>query len=326
MDYYIGCDLGGTNIKVGIVNVANGQVIKSREILTLARNGHEDIIRRMADAMSSLVNECKFDWDMIGAIGVSAPGLLDIKHGITLFLPNLHGQWRNIPLAPKLTEYLKKPAFLLNDVRAITYGEWAFGAGKGVENMVCFAIGTGVGGGVVVNNELVLGLGGTAGELGHITVEKDGLACGCGNFGCVETYASGPAISSMGMRVVAQGYTSKIADLCKNDLNKITPKLIAEAAISGDSYAKGIIEIAGSYLGIAACNVALVVGPDRIVISGGVSAAGDLLLDPIRREIKKRMFVMPSDKIEVIQGGLGSQAGIIGTAVWAAKGGKPSSL
>ena len=318
MRYYIGCDLGGTNVKVGLVDVMQGEVLCANSIPTSAHKGYELVIKRMAEAINTLVEESAQSWAEIGAIGVSAPGMLDLEKGETVFLPNLPGQWRNVPLKALLESALHKPVYLLNDVRAITYGEWAFGAGKGTSNMICFAIGTGVGGGVVLNNQLLLTQGGTAGELGHISVDLNGPQCGCGSFGCVEVYASGPAITAMGIKAVVQGLTTSIRERCGNDLNKITTKLLAEAALDGDAVAQTIWDTAGFHLGVGICNAAIATGPERVVISGGVSAAGELLLAPIRRALKERMFVMPSEKIEVVIGTLGNTAGIIGTAVWAA--------
>ena len=322
MKLFIGCDLGGTNIKAGIVDVFEGKVLASKSVKTLAREGHDAVIKRIAESIQNLVQEQLIDWAEIGGIGVSAPGLLDLDKGTTVFLPNLPGHWRDIPLRSSLETYLSKPVYLLNDVRAITFGEWTFGAGRGVENMVCFAIGTGVGGGVVVNNQLVLSMGGTAGELGHISVDLNGPQCGCGSFGCVEVFASGPAITAMGVKAVIQGLTTSIGSMVGHDLNKISPRVLAKAARAGDEVAQSIWDTAGYHLGVGVCNVALAVGPQKVVICGGVAAAGDLLLNPIRRAIKERMFVMPSDQIEVILGTLGNDAGIIGTAVWASKGGK----
>jgi glucokinase len=317
MEYYIGCDLGGTNIKAGLVNVNSGQVLFSKSIPTFSREGEKAVIDRMAELMTSLIAETQIPYADIGGVGVSAPGMLDLDKGLTVFLPNLPGQWRNVPLKAKLEQKLKLPVALLNDVRAITYGEWAYGAGKGVDDMACFAIGTGIGGGLIINKKLLLSNGGTAGEFGHLTVEIHGPLCGCGNNGCLEAYASGPAIATMGVRAVEQGWTTKIAELCGGDLNLIDTKLIADAAASGDKVAKDIWDSAGYYLGICVANVILITGPQRIVISGGVAAAGELLLEPIRRVIKERIFVVPTDKIQVVQGSLGNDAGILGTAKWA---------
>ena len=148
----------------------------------------------------------------------------------------------------------------------------AFGAGRGVDTVAVFAIGTGIGGGLVLNGQLHLGIGGTGGELGHMTIDFNGPRCGCGNFGCLEAYASGPAIAAMGLKAVTQGLTTCIADLCENDLNRITPEFIAQAAHAGDEIAKDIFERAGFYLGIAAANVCVAIGPRRIIIGGGVAS------------------------------------------------------
>lgn len=318
MKYYIGCDLGGTNIKAGLVDVESGKALLSYNIPTLAREGHSAVIQRIADAVKSLVSDTNTLLSDIGGVGVTAPGRLDLVKGETIFLPNLPGQWRNIPLKANLEKMLELPVVLLNDVRAITYGEWAFGAGQGVDDMACFAIGTGIGGGLIVNKQLVLSNGGTAGEFGHLTIDNHGPLCGCGNNGCLESYASGPAIVTMGVRAVEQGWTTLITELCDHDLNRIDTKLIAEAALSGDKVAKDIWESAGYYLGIGVANIIITTGPSKVVISGGVSAAGDLLLAPIRKVIKERVFVVPTEHIEVVLGSLGNDAGILGIARWAA--------
>jgi glucokinase len=171
----------------------------------------------------------------------------------------------------------------------------------------------------VINGELHLGIGGTAGELGHTTIDFNGPVCGCGNRGCLEAFASGPAIAAMGLKAVTQGLTTRIADLCEHDLNRVTAKLIAQAAQEGDEIAKDIYERAGFYLGIAAANVCVSVGPRRIIIGGGVSRAGDLLLEPIRRTLRERVTVMPVEQVEVVRSELGNNAGVIGVACWAAK-------
>ena len=190
--------------------------------------------------------------------------------------------------------------------------------GRGLDTVAVFAIGTGVGGGLVLNGQLHLGIGGTGGELGHLTIDFNGPRCGCGNYGCVETYASGPAIMAMGLKAVTQGLTTKIAELCGNDLNRITPELIARAAHDGDEIAKDIYERAGFALGIAAANVCVAIGPRRIIIAGGVSQAGDLLFDPIRRTLRERVTVMPIEQVDVVASQLGNNAGVIGVAGWAA--------
>ena len=326
MRKYIGCDLGGTNFRAGIVDLETGSISHQSSIPTLAREGHEAVMARMSGLVNRIIDESNLLREDIGGIGIGVPGVLDLEHGRVLFLPNLSGNWPQVPLAETITRQTGLPVSLLNDVRAITYGEWRFGAGQGVDTIACFAIGTGVGGGLVINDRLHLGIGGTAGELGHQTVEPNGYLCGCGNRGCLEAYCSGPAIAAMGMKAVSQGLTTQIADLVENDLNRITPKVIYEAAMKGDRIANEIFQRAGSYLGIAVANMLVSVGPRKVVIAGGVSQAGDLLLEPIRREVKERVFVMPVEQVEILQAELRNDAGVIGVASWARENLKEKSF
>jgi glucokinase len=170
---------------------------------------------------------------------------------------------------------------------------------------------------LVVNNQLVLGIGGTAGELGYITVDYNGPICGCGNRGCVETLASGPAIAAMGIKAISQGLTTSIGQLAGYDLNKITPELIYRAATEGDAIVLNIYRQAGFYLGIAVANVLVSVGTRKVVIAGGVAQAVDLLLDGVKKTVHERVKMMPVEQFEIVPARLGTHAGIIGVAIWA---------
>ena len=255
--------------------------------------------------------------DEIGAIGIGVPGVLDLKRGETLFLPNLPGTWPHVPLGRTITNLTGLPTAILNDVRSITYGEWKFGAGRGVNTIAVYAIGTGVGGGLVIDGELYLGMGGTGGELGHMVIDFNGPRCGCGNYGCLEAFASGPAIAAMGMKAIAQGLTTRIGELCDYDLNRVTPELIARAAEDGDKIACEIYSKVGFYLGVAASSICVAIGPQRIILAGGVSSAGNLLLDPMKTTLADRVRMMPIEKTELVLAELGSKAGVIGAALWA---------
>jgi len=318
MNLFVGVDLGGTNIKAGIVDIDTGQVIYSQSVPTWAREGHDAVMARMAELVLAAITASGHEQSQVKGVGITAPGVLDLEKGLTLFLPNLPGTWPNVPLRATITGKTGLPTFLLNDARAITYGEWQFGAGRGAETMACFTLGTGVGGGLVVNGNLHLGIGGTAGELGHQTIDFNGPMCGCGNRGCLEAYASGPAIAAMGVKAVLQGRTSIIGQLVSYDLNKITPEVLAEAAIRGDSEAKRIFELTGMYLGIAIGNVLVSVTPTKVVLAGGVAAAGDLLLEPIRRTLESRVSLVDVSKVEIVTASLGNNAGVLGAASWAA--------
>jgi len=316
---FIGCDLGGTNLRAGIVNPQNGKVFNLNSTSAKAWEGHDAVMDRIAALINDTIVKSDFSKADIGGIGIGVPGVLDLEKGLTLFLPNLPGTWPNVPLQETIAEKTGLPTLILNDVRAITYGEWRFGAGKGVDTMACFAIGTGVGGGLVINGHLHLGIGGTGGELGHQSIDYNGPICGCGNRGCLEVYASGPAIASMGIKAVKQGLTTIIGKMVEFDLNKITPEVIAEAADQGDEIAKGIIDEAGFYIGIAAANVCATIGPRKIVIAGGVSQIGEPLLEPIRRTLRERVTIMPIDQVEVVQAKRSEDAGVVGVALWASE-------
>jgi len=317
MSLIIGCDLGGTNLRAGLVDTHTGQVKYLLTTPTLARNGHEVVIERMTTLIQDVINKSAISASQIVGVGIGVPGVLNPYEGMVLFLPNLYDGWNNVPLCKILSSSLGLPVHIINDVRSITMGEWKFGAGKGTASMICLAIGTGIGGGVVVNNQLLMGFNGTIGELGHTMIDSEGPQCGCGNRGCLEAYASGPAIAAMGIKSVIQGRTTLIGELVNFDINKITPQVIAEAANQGDAIAKDIFDHVGKLIGIAAANISLAVGPERIVIAGGVSSCGDLLLTPIRRTLQERIFVMPKEQIQVVQAQLGDNAGILGSALWA---------
>ncbi len=289
MKKYIGCDLGGTNLRAAIVDVETGTVLHHLSLPTLAREGHDAVMKRMADLFLQVIQSARMKKEDIGGIGIGVPGVLDLEKGETLLLPNLPGTWPHVPLRDTIQKLTGLPTKLLNDVRAITYGEWRFGAGRGLDTVAVFAIGTGIGGGLVINGQLHLGIGGRGGEL-----------------------------AAMGMKAVAQGMTTRIAKLCEYDLNRITPELIANAARLGDEIAQSIYEKAGFYIGIAAANVCASVGPRRIIIAGGVAQSGDLLFEPIRRTIRERVFVMPVEQVEIVSSQLGSNAGVIGVASWVA--------
>jgi glucokinase len=317
--HFIGCDLGGTNLRAAVVDTNTGVLSGLTSTPTLAREGPEAVMARMVELIQAAIAASQVPLAEIGGVGVGAPGQLDLDQGRVLFLPNLPGTWPNVPLRDTLFSQLRRPVHLLNDARAMALGEWAFGAGRGAENMACFGIGTGIGGGLILNGRLYLGLGGNSAELGHHVVELNGLPCGCGNRGCVETYASGSAITAMGLKAITQGLTTRLGELVDYDLNRLTPQVICDAARSGDAIAQEIYERAGYYLGVAVGNVVTIAGVSRVVIGGGVAQAGDLLLDPIRRTFTERVHMVPTDQVQIVPAELGPNAGIVGVAYWASQ-------
>lgn len=317
MNQYIGVDLGGTNLRAAIADTDTGQIFYQRKCPTLAAEGQDAVIQRIVQLIRELTQTNGNSSGDIKGVGIGVPGTPDIDMGVIKFLPNLPGKWLNVPLQSIVEDQIQLPVALINDVRAITLGEWTFGAGRGADTLVCLAIGTGIGGGVVVNGQFHLGIGGTAGEFGHHVVEPDGPPCGCGGRGCLELYASGPAIAAMGVKEVMHGHTTRIGELVDHDLNRIDAGTIVQAALEGDHIAKGILQQAGRYLGIAVGNILGVISPQRVIFAGGVSGAGDLLLRPIVQTINERVHVIPLQKVEFVLAELGINGGLIGAALWA---------
>jgi len=315
--HFIGLDLGGTTLTAAAVNVTSGQVLGRRQIPTLAKEGHDAVLARMVGLNYAVMADAGLGQADIGGGGSGVPGMADLERGVTLFLPNLPDTWRNVPLKATVEAAVGLPTHLLNDVRSFTLGEKTFGAGRDVDTMVCLAIGTGIGGGIVINGQLHLGLGGTAGEVGHQIIDPYGPPCGCGSRGCMEAFASGPAITAMALKAITQGRTTSIAELVSYDLNKVTPEVICQAAQAGDPIARDIYERAGFYIGIGVANLIAIISPQMVVIGGGVAQAGDLLFDPIRRTVRERVHVTPIEQVQIVPAQLGTDAGLIGAAVWA---------
>ena len=319
MSKVIGVDLGGTNLRAAVINTDTGAFDHPASIPTLAREGHAAVMERMAELIEQVIHESGLTRPLISGVGIGVPGLLDLEHGLTVMLPNLPGTWPDVPLRDTIADRVQLPTFLINDARAMTLGEYTFGAGRGVDTMACLGIGTGIGGGLVINGQLHTNLGGTSAELGHIVIDMNGPRCGCGTRGCLEAYASGPAITTMGLKAVVQGATTRIGEMVNYDLNRITPEVIGEAARAGDTIAQDIYSQAGFYIGVAVSSIIIAVGPQRVVIGGGVAQVGDLLLDPIRRTVTERVNVTAIENVQIVQAELGPNAGLIGAGVWASQ-------
>ncbi len=318
---YASVDLGGTNIKAAIGN-AEGEILDSMSVPTESHEGPDAVLDRAAALMMNLAGKVDRKPE---AMGMSVPGLVDLPNGITKFLPNLPTQWRDVPVRDVLEPKVGCPVYLLNDVRAATLGELTFGHGQNANTMVFIALGTGIGGGVAVDGKLRLGPLGAAGELGHLTIIPDGRRCGCGNVGCMETVASGPAIAAEGVRLMLTGLAPKLHELTDGEPSRVTTKEMAMAAERGDETVKEAIIRAAQYLGIGVSNLIVTLHPDLIVLGGGVAGIGDLLFDTVRQTVRQRVHMMPTDDIAIKPSKLGNQAGALGGIVLAMKRGLLSS-
>jgi len=316
-----GIDLGGTSIKAAIADL-DGRLLVHRSIPTQSHAGPEAVINRMAELVGTLLAESGYS--AIQGLGVGAPGLVDIVHGVTKFFPNLPTQWRDIPVADQLGRLLHCPVSLLNDVRTATLGELHFGHGKTnpTVTMAFFAIGTGIGGGVVIDGKLRLGDLGAAGELGHQTIRADGPRCGCGNRGCLEAIAGGAAITAAGVRLMRSGLAPSLYELTGGNNDQVTPRAMAEVADRDPLVREALVD-AGRAIGIAAANIVTSIHPDLVVLGGGVAEIGDLLVETVGSEITERVRMFPTDRIRVEASMLGPQAGIMGAIALALKKSKP---
>ena len=254
-------------------------------------------------------------------MGIGIPGLVDVGSGVTRFLPNLPTQWRDIPVSGTLQPELGCPVYILNDARAATLGELVFGHGRTARTLIFFGLGTGVGGGVVVDGRLRLGPLGAAGEIGHQTIQPDGPLCGCGNRGCLETLVSGPALTAEGVRLFLAGNAPQLYALCNGERANVSPITMAAAARSGEKSVTAAIERVAEWLGIAAANMIVALHPEVVVIGGGVAEMGDLLLDPVRETVQRRVRMFPTTDVRIEQSMLGDKAGLIGAMALAIRGG-----
>lgn len=309
----IGIDIGGTFIKIGVVN-EEGSILKSVSIQTNVTEGPQQAVKRICTAIEKLIKELTFKYSDFIGIGIGIPGLLNTKEGLIISSPNLPG-WEYYPLRNDIQlKLLGMPAFVENDANAAALGELYFGAGTDSNNLICLTLGTGVGGGVVVNGEIMHGENGVAGELGHITLfPNKGRICNCGNEGCLEAYVGSNGIVKSTLDIIEE-YPESILNNYLKSPSVITPKLIFESAEDGDQLSSRILMEVGTYLGIAVSNFVNLFNPGIIVLSGGVANAYSYFYPQIKSELQKRAFDMPAKNVQIIKSRFGKEAGILGAA------------
>jgi glucokinase len=313
---YVGIDLGGTNIKA-VAADGDGERLCEKNVHAETESGPETVIQKIINLIEDVIDSCETQREEVLAVGVAAAGIVNMESGLCRFLPNLPG-WIDIPLVKRLYEETHITTFLINDVRAITLAEMRFGAGRGVQDLICMAVGTGVGGGIVIDGELYFGSEGLGCEIGHQIIEPQGPRCTCGSRGCLESLASGSNIAFQAMKMIRQGAETMLRDMVNNDLNLVTPQIVAEAARRGDGCAKDIWETEAYYLGLGIANLVVVINPEMLILSGGVSEACDLLIPGIRKTLRERVKLGHDvDRLKIVRGELGDLAGAIGAAAWA---------
>ena len=309
--YYIGIDLGGTNIAVGLVN-EEGRIIAKTETPTLASRPYQELIKDMAACAKKVMEEAKITEDELHSIGVGIPGVAD-KDGMVIFCTNLG--WRNVPLRAELQQYINKPVYMDNDATVAGWAEYQAGVSRGTDSSVFMTLGTGLGGGIVMNGKIWAGAHGAGSELGHLVIEVDGVPCTCGKCGCAERYCSATAIIRMAREACADAPNCLIMRAVEGDMDKINAKVVFDAAKEGDSVAMQVFNRFVKYLAIAINNVISFIDPDMIILGGGVSRAGDFLLDAVKAALPEYLFYPTLKQPELRIASLGNDAGIIGAAL-----------
>jgi glucokinase len=312
--YLVGVDLGGTNIVAGaLAEDGIGDVIALRSEPTRSDQGAEAVIDRIVRMIDTVIVDTIAQIgarreDVIG-IGVGAPGPLDRQRGIVVTTPNLG--WTNYPLRDVIAERARLPVRIDNDANCATLGEWWLGAAKGASNVIGMTIGTGIGGGVIIGGRLYHGSSDVAGEIGHATIDVTGRLCKCGNYGCLEAYASGPSIAARAREAVSGDADAMLLRMVGGDPDKITAATVYEAAKRGDDAALDVVRETSRFLGAGIANLLNIFNPEVVVIAGGVTQAGDTLFVPLRREVRKRAFKPAVDACVIVPGTLAA-AGVVG--------------
>lgn len=305
---YIGVDLGGTAIKVGICS-EEGKLLQTYEGPTEADKGAEILIDNIERYVRHIVEQSEFDWEQVKGVGAGVAGFTNVREGIIILAPNVG--LRDFHIRKILEERLGKPVMIDNDANVAALGEAWGGAGAGIENCVCYTLGTGVGGGIIINGKIYQGFSGLAGELGHISVVPDleAIQCGCGKMGCLETVSSATGIIRMGKDAVARGERTSLSLV-----EKITAKDVFDAAKAGDEVSIRIVNRAAYYIGKSLAAVALVLNPELFIIGGGVSKAGDILFNEIRSVFTELTPEPTQAGLKIVPAVLGNDAGIVGAA------------
>lgn len=312
--FIVGVDLGGTNIVVGAMPEDGSRQLAVRQASTHAEEGAEAVVDRIAAMVGDVIadvtrSEKARKEDFLG-VGVGAPGPLDRERGMVVVAPNLG--WRDFPLRDSISKRVGLPVALDNDANCATIGEWWKGAAQGAKNVVGITIGTGIGGGLIMNGVLYHGSSDVAGEIGHTTIDSTGRYCRCGNYGCLEAYASGPAIALRAREALERDEVSSLRRMVDGQLGELTAATIYAAANAGDSLALEVVRDTARFLGTGIGNLLNILNPDVVVITGGVTQAGEPLFEPLRAEVKRRAFRPAVEACRIVVGALGSGAGMVG--------------
>ena len=289
---HLGLDLGGTNIKVAVLAGDGGEfdIVSTKSVDTEAAEGPEGVTENLVRVGTAAISGSD-----ASTLGLGVPGHFDRDTGRIILFPNLPGRWNGFPLRDRIEQALRIDTWMINDARAFTLAEGLLGAGRGCHTVACVTLGTGVGGGLMIEGRLHRGAFGVAGEIGHQTVVADGPLCGCGNRGCVEAMVR--------------------ADVLTSNAGRPDASSVFEGAREGDDRCLAAVSQMADFLGIGLANVVTLFGPDRIVVGGGIAEAGELVLGPVREAVRRRVTLVPTEKIEIVPAHFGRFAGAVGAAL-----------
>ncbi len=316
MKYYIGVDIGATNIKIGLLD-ANFKILRKKKLYTPTFSNKEDLIEALVENITLFKKSSKCK---IKGVGIGLPGLVNPEKGLVYRLVNISG-WNNVYLKKILESRIGLPVFLDNDVNVMTLAEVRCGCARGAKNVVCITLGTGVGGGIVIEGKLYRGATFSAGEIGHIPLNEEGPLCNCGGKGCLERYVGNKYIVAGAVDKIKKApLPTKIPDLVNNDLTKLTPEILSKACRKGDLMAKEIWQNIARHIGICLAGVVNLLNPEMIVIGGGVAEAGEILFKTIEKTVKERALDLPARTVKIVAAKLKENSGLIGAAVLAKEG------
>lgn len=304
----VGIDLGGTNVRAVLADSTGGFLART-SIRTEADQGLEHVLNRIVQAVNAVLEG--IDHGHLVGIGLGAPGPLNPTTGIIYSPPNLPG-WHEVPLRDILEQRIGLPVFLGNDANLAALGEYTFGAGKDYRYLVYMTVSTGIGGGVIEDGNILMGAKGSAGELGHMTIDLHGPRCNCGNIGCLEILASGTAIRRRAIEMLESGRKSSLLAMAGGDIEKIHAGLVAQAAEQGDEACRELIYLTGVYLGVGVTNILHLFNPEIVVIGGGVSQVGDMIFEPLKQIVEERAMKAFREGVPIVPTELGDDIGLYG--------------
>lgn len=310
----LGVDIGGTKI-AAVLTTAYGEIVARGRNLTPAQAGPDTGMSSVFSAIEKAMGSGQVAPSQLLGVGIAAAGSIDSDKGKVIFSPNLP-RWREVPLRNIIQQRFGAPAYLGNDATLAALGEWHFGLKRKVDNLVYITVSTGIGGGIIANGKLYTGACGTAGEMGHMTIEVNGPCCNCGNIGCWETLASGTALAREAAKQISEGAYTSITELVGGDISKIDAKVVGLAAKQGDRLAKELISQLAYYFGVGLVNVVNTFNPELILVGGGVAKMGDLLLRPAIKVVRERAFSTAAKAVHIKPALLGDDSAALGAVAF----------